>query len=303
MEKLIAKVVFGSHLYGTSTPSSDRDFKGIFMPTSDEVLLGRIPKTMPLPGKQLEEGLDGDLYSLHHFLRLATQGQTVAIDMLFCPERQIERGPMASIWDDIRFNREKLLSRRMNAFTGYARGQAAKYSLKGERLNKMILFHEAITAEHNERLMREFWDTLPRDEERVTDKGIRELRIAGKWFGETTQIGLVKIAVNKIINRYGGRAHASREAGNVDWKAMSHAVRVIEELKEILRTGNLVFPLASAHIILSIKRGLRPLVEVQEIIDVGLNEVDLLVGQSNLPDRVDQEFWDVFLMDAVRATL
>lgn len=303
MEKLIAKVTFGSHLYGTTTPTSDRDFKGVFMPSPEQILLGRIPKTLPLPGKSLEDGLDGDLYSLHHFLRLATQGQTVAIDILFAPASQTELGPLGHIWNDIRFNREKLLSREMNAFTGYARSQAAKYSLKGERLNALVIFHSIIAGQHESLLMRNVWDMLPRDEERVTAKGIRELRIAGKWFGETTQIGFVKEAVNKIINKYGSRARSAADAAGVDWKAMSHAVRVIEELKEIVQTGNLVFPLASANILLSIKSGQRPLAEVENMIDVGLQEVDSLVERSSLPASVDIEFWDTFLMDSVRSTL
>ena len=42
---LIVKMNFGAHLYGTATSDSDVDYKGIFMPTKDEVLLGRIPKS------------------------------------------------------------------------------------------------------------------------------------------------------------------------------------------------------------------------------------------------------------------
>ena len=42
---LIVKMKFGAHLYGTATADSDVDYKGIFMPTKEEVLLGRIPKS------------------------------------------------------------------------------------------------------------------------------------------------------------------------------------------------------------------------------------------------------------------
>ena len=41
---LIVKMVFGSHLYGTNTPQSDKDFKGVFMPTNEQIYLGKIPK-------------------------------------------------------------------------------------------------------------------------------------------------------------------------------------------------------------------------------------------------------------------
>ena len=37
--QIIMATRFGSHLYGTDTPASDTDIKGIFMPTKSEVLL------------------------------------------------------------------------------------------------------------------------------------------------------------------------------------------------------------------------------------------------------------------------
>ena len=33
--------VHGSHLYGTSTPSSDRDYKGVHLPSGRELVLQR----------------------------------------------------------------------------------------------------------------------------------------------------------------------------------------------------------------------------------------------------------------------
>ena len=37
---------FGSHLYGTDTPTSDTDYKGIFIPTKHMILMGNIPKSI-----------------------------------------------------------------------------------------------------------------------------------------------------------------------------------------------------------------------------------------------------------------
>ncbi|WDR21760.1 hypothetical protein CPTAKMNP4_095 [Salmonella phage vB_SenM-AKM_NP4] len=39
--KTVVKSYFGSHLYGTSTPESDVDFKEIFVPNARDILLGR----------------------------------------------------------------------------------------------------------------------------------------------------------------------------------------------------------------------------------------------------------------------
>jgi predicted nucleotidyltransferase len=38
----LIKLKFGSHLYGTNTPSSDLDIKGIYLPKAKDILLQRI---------------------------------------------------------------------------------------------------------------------------------------------------------------------------------------------------------------------------------------------------------------------
>ncbi len=300
---------FGSHLYGTATPSSDEDFKGVFMPTAEQILLGRIPKTHREgetdDTRKNEPGeLDCQFYSLHHFLRLATQGQTVAIDMLFAPENCVFKDTEHGwIWDDLIKNRKLLLSKQMNAFTGYARSQAAKYSLKGDRLNKLREFL-AIVENYKELLpLRNIWDKLPKDGERVNPQGIRELNICGKWIGEGVHTADAATIVGHQIARYGKRADDAANAAGIDWKAISHAVRVTKELLEILSFGEVTFPLRDADLLLKIKQGKLSLEEVQDIIDRDLAFVELQTRQSTLPDRVDQKFWENWLIDITKRTL
>jgi predicted nucleotidyltransferase len=38
--RIIVKMKFGAHLYGTATSDSDLDYKGIFLPTKEQLLLG-----------------------------------------------------------------------------------------------------------------------------------------------------------------------------------------------------------------------------------------------------------------------
>ncbi len=87
----IVIIKFGSHLYGTATPASDLDFKGVYIPSARDILLQRVKgsvsqhrekaeKEKNLPGE-----IDSDTYSLQRFLGLVAEGQTVALDMLFAP--------------------------------------------------------------------------------------------------------------------------------------------------------------------------------------------------------------------------
>jgi predicted nucleotidyltransferase len=43
---ILVDMVFGSHLYGTNSETSDRDYKGVFMPTREQILLQRIPHSI-----------------------------------------------------------------------------------------------------------------------------------------------------------------------------------------------------------------------------------------------------------------
>jgi predicted nucleotidyltransferase len=39
---LIVEMRFGSHLYGTDTPESDLDLKGVYLPEARDILLRRV---------------------------------------------------------------------------------------------------------------------------------------------------------------------------------------------------------------------------------------------------------------------
>jgi len=39
--EVLFKTIFGSQLYGTNTPNSDVDYKGVFLPNLKDVLVGK----------------------------------------------------------------------------------------------------------------------------------------------------------------------------------------------------------------------------------------------------------------------
>src|ERR1051326_295946 len=102
----IVSIEFGSHLYGTSTPASDLDFKAVYIPSARDILLQRVKgsivnarqkaeKEKTLPGEVEEES-----YSLQRYLELVSEGQTVALDILFAPEWSMTEPP-AQEWREL----------------------------------------------------------------------------------------------------------------------------------------------------------------------------------------------------------
>ena len=86
----------------------------------------------------------------------------------------------------------------------------------------------------------------------------------------------------------------------VDWKALSHAVRVGQEAIELLTTGRLVFPLADARHLLEIKLGQVPHEAVADEIAHLLRAVEAAAATSTLPDEPDREAAADLVLQAYR---
>ena len=308
---IIVKMKFGAHLYGTATSDSDVDYKGIFMPTKGEVLLGRIPKshshsTGKEASRNTKNDIDVEIYSFHYFIKLACDGQTVAMDMLHAPEEMMLQS--SQIWKAIIKNRHKFYTKNLKSFIDYARRQASKYGIKGSRINAALQVLELLKKEDPLKKMREIWDELPRMEHcydiAPDPNGMRQYQVCGKSFQESATIGYVIPILEKFYNDYGQRARLAAENKNIDWKAVSHALRAAYQTREILTKKNLVFPLETAPFLMEVKQGkLDYLTEVAPVLESLMEEVEELSLNSTLPESVDRKFWDQFICDAVETEL
>lgn len=308
---IIVKMTFGSHLYGTANESSDKDFKGIFMPSKEQILLGRIPKSLTFNtkkdngSKNSPDDVDTELYSLHYFIDLACKGETVAMDMLHAPKEALLE--TSDIWDAIIAERERFYTKNLNAFVGYARRQAGKYGIKGSRLNdaKRVLDFIQDKSLPFIRLVKlkdgEIWDALP-DGEHIfkhepDENGIRMYEVCGRKCGETSTLEYLGKMVKHFYDAYGARAEQAAKNEGIDWKAVSHAFRAAFQIKEILTKGTITFPLEEAEFLRQVKEGkLHYRDEIAPKLDALMDEVEALSAKSDLPERADREYWDGFIV-------
>ncbi len=289
---------FGSHLYGTDTPDSDTDYKGIFMPTPDQILLGKIPKSINFdsnPGSNKNEAgdIDCELYSFHYFLELCCKGEMVAIDMLHANEKNIIFS--TPLWNEIHERRNWFYTTDMKAFVGYARKQAAKYGLKGSRLNSAELLIAFLTNLDPESRMFEVWNELPTDDNmkhQPNPAGVAlkhmMFNFCGKQIQSTNKVKYTLDMVQKFYDAYGHRAIAAKNNEGVDWKAMSHALRAGCQIKEIFQTGDLTYPLQDAELLRNIKQGNFDFEFVIDKVEVMLSDIEQLSLKSTLPKEVDR---------------
>ena len=301
--QLIVKMIFGSHLYGTSTSESDTDYKGVFLPCKEDILLGRIPKSSHLStgddfSRNTRYDIDIEFYSLHYFIKLACQGQTVAMDMLHAPDAMILEN--SHVWQTIVKNRDRFYSKNLKAFIRYARSQAGKYGVKGSRLNAVNQVLTFLKKYDSNLKMRVIWEQLPRIEHCYDvppdPNGMRQYQVCGKSFQESAAIGYVIPILEKFASEYGHRANLAAMNKNVDWKAISHALRAAYQIKEILSQNTLTFPLAQAPFLKAVKQGRVDFrTEAGPVLETLMDEIEELCAQSRLPDKADTEFWDRFI--------
>lgn len=314
----ILEMKFGSHLYGTSTPASDLDFKGIYLPSSREICIGNYNKTVNTSRpkahgeRNTKDDVDAELFSLDRFLELLCDGQTVALDMLFAPQNMYTHVDNSWGWimPYIYDNRLQFLNSNVSAFVGYARQQAAKYGIKGSRMNALksaLEFLELLPE--NEKLIRYSNDIemLVRVNEALVSlektplveivyinapNGNIEphLHVAGRKIPFHATVKYAKQIFGKIYEGYGARAVKAQLAGGKDYKALSHAVRVNSEAKELLETGQITFPRPDADLLLKIKNIELPFEQISEIIDQGLADLMDAKQNSSLKAEPNREF-------------
>lgn len=313
--KKLCKILFGSHLYGTNTESSDLDYKGVYLPDFKELALGEIQKvinfsTNTSSQKNSSDDVDEEYFSLQYFIKLACQGQTNTIDMIHAPVQNVIES--SYIWNEIHNNRAKFYHKDMKAFLGYCKTQAAKYSVKGSRLATVSEYISFFKEKEKTSKLKEYWGEIKELEharkivqENNRNEEKRALEICGRVFQADSRSGWVTDVLKKFYASYGERAKLAELNQGIDWKAVSHAFRAGFQLKEIFETGDLKFPLEDKDFILKIKQG--QLHYKNDGIGEKLNnlicEVEELSSKSSFPEKADEAFWRKFVIETVRDNL
>jgi hypothetical protein len=127
MEKIIFKSIVGSRSYGTSIPTSDIDYKGVYIQNINELISFGYKE-------QIDIGKDECYYEVRRFLQLLQSANPTVLELLYSPtDCIIQTSPQFEL---IVQNRDKFLTQKcLHSFGGYAIAQIKKAKGLDKKMN------------------------------------------------------------------------------------------------------------------------------------------------------------------------
>ncbi|MDR1489191.1 MAG: nucleotidyltransferase domain-containing protein [Desulfovibrio sp.] len=311
---LLFLTLFGSTLYGTETPGkSDVDVRGIFLPSPESLALNKAPKSLHFSTgnnerRNLAGDVDIDLWSAQHWLlKLLPSGDTGALDVLFAPShasRTLYRHPAL---DEVFANPLRLMDTgKGRAYAEYSLGQAKKYGIKGSRVGALrtvrVWLQEHCPEPHSNERLGDYLDALAAScaDDRfcsiVAVQEERALQLCGKLHMGTIRMEELARRVEADMRRYGARAEDAERNEGLDFKALSHALRALDQMEELLQTGRIVFPLRNREELIAVKEGRYPWRDVEPRILERLAAVDALRENAPFTGAYDAAFAETCLL-------
>lgn len=311
---IIFETQFGSHVYGTNTPNSDIDYKGIYQASYSDIILNKAKESIVYnPNKIKGEGVrnkagdvDREYKELRRFIKDAINGQTYALDMLYVPEKFWVR--KSDLWYELVNNRSRFLSKNMAAFIGYIRQQTGKYAMKGTRMSAVVDTVAALKKYPEKTKLSNIWEELPKGEfvyikdhevsVNYAKKTEKMLVVLEKMFAGNVPVSFPLEVLEKFEREFGTRSRAALLNQGIDWKAVSHAYRACYQMLDIAKNGRMIFPLKNAEYVLRVKNGeINYRDVVQSELPALMQESIDAIQNSSLPKAASSVFWDEFIIN------
>jgi uncharacterized protein len=281
-ERTIFVTVHGSQAYGTNTPESDIDLKGLAIPPK-EYILGFLHN---FEQAESNKPYDMVIYGLHKFAKLAAECNPNIIEVLFTDPKHwiVESELFKELYD----NRQLFLSRKARfTFSGYAMSQLKR--IKSHRswlLNPPS--HKPTRREYGLEEQKKISASELGAMKKLVDDGIKVDSNALKLYHAEqryqSKLREWKQYQDWKVNRNVKRAGLEARYG-FDLKHAGHLVRLLKMSKEILAEGVVNVHRPDAQELLSIRNGAWTYEQLISWAEKAEKEIDVLYKSSDLPAK------------------
>jgi predicted nucleotidyltransferase len=313
----------GSHAYGTNTPESDLDYRGVCIPPK-EYFYGFLNHFEQVDGNDP----DYCIFDIRKFFKLAADCNPNVIEYLFVsPDNWLHS---TAIWNRIYDNRYAFLSKKAkHTYTGYAHAQIKKIKSHRSWLMNPVLrkptredfgLPETVIIDKNQ--LQTAQAAIEKKLDELGGKGDNKVQQEEKYISTAESLGydtnfialLYKERAyrNKLneynqyeswkANRNPKRAEMEAKWG-LDLKHCAHVVRLYRTGKELLETGEVQVRRSDAEELKAIRNGAWTydmLLEFAEQLD---KETEELYSTSMLPREPNRAYLDKLLVEIVEEFL
>jgi predicted nucleotidyltransferase len=339
----IFSTVVGSTAYGTNTPESDIDIRGVAIIDDPNLYFGYLDRF-----EQFEDKVnDVVVYDIRKAFRLISDANPNMLDLLFVDERF--RRFVHPAWERVIDNRDKFLSKRVRyTYTGYAFAQLKRIKTarswllnppkkKPERSDfglpeKKVLSKSDIGAfqwvmSHLLRDTIEYLNLSDETKDELRDSNwiglVQRKGVPDHCWDETQKISGASDEWMDAMKREQGYINAKRhfdsytqwkygrnkkraeleEKFGYDTKHASHLVRLMRMGKEILSEGKVLVFRPDAEELKAIRNGAWTYDQIEEYANSMEQEIISLMGSSPLPKEPNRKFLNQLCVDIIKEYL
>lgn len=257
--------ISGSRLYGTNRPDSDYDYRGFIIPPY-EYLIGLIE----FKCQEVQNEEDSKVYSLKEFFKLLSNGDPQCTELLFVPEDKIKR--TSDYYEEIRANKNLFLSNVIyKRLMGFSNSEWRKAMANRYQFEKLPADHEA-TRLNMLNFMRD----------RGADKV--DLDEAAGMFDKFRSKEIVS-----SVSNLGAKRKADFDKYGFCVSSACHSIRLMGELAELMKTGEIIFPRPDAALLKAIRTGEVPREDCEKIYKSAVDNAEKAKDKSKLKDRPDNK--------------
>ena len=242
-------------------------------------------------GKNTSDAVDFKLYSLSKFVRLALDNNPNILELLFVNDENIMFiNDIGKNLLDLRY--EFLSSNIKHRFLGYAFSQKHKMIIKLDNYEKLVGAMEFL-----EKCELRFM--LDIQHHPLFNRKRDHISIGDMNVPATVTIKKARKMVADRLAKFGNRKELVSKYG-YDTKFASNLIRLITEGLELLKTGNLVFPLKNVELLRDIRNGKYTMEEVLNMANEMEKELENVYDSAKLPEQPDRQNIEQFVIDTHR---
>ena len=311
----------GSFMVGTNDDKSDIDIKGIFVPYHNNLLLCNYKDTYSKTtgtknSSNTSNDVDIEIYSIHKFIKMLKHGDIIAVELLFLmagdPTNDIFYTVDMDVFDELIDNRKRFVRNSMFKFISYTKQQIKTYRNKTAKFAELMKLRaildeyvETVKPEKNEKLNLFLeadgpfimWNFVDVDYSQP-NPGNRNLivEVGGVKYDGRIKLSAFIEAIDSKIKDAGNRVRGAKNG--IDSKSTYHSFRLLDEMRELMETGELKFPLKNRDKLIKLKQGNNQFENADDLyneLNRRIDELDAKLDLDKFPIITDKEIDAILL--------